>query len=256
MSQTHYNTDSYEGFPHTDWSLIRAIQLKGSLEQHEALGEFLAQYMSAMRSHLVVKRYYKNEHDIEDLLADFVSDKIIAAHLLDRVSQGDGRLRTYLVVCLDNFAKSNLRKRVPIGWSAVGGQDHSLTDTSSMYGLPETDAFDLEWAHTVIDRSIAMTREECNGSQAHIWHVFEARLVMPMTGQLDEPVEYELLRQQLSATSIKQVQNWLVTGIRKFQRNISIVVSEYASSNDRIQQEIGELFEIFRRCPAYLDDGR
>ncbi len=241
-------------FPHTDWSLVRAVQAADPQAQRDVLGRFLEQYLPAMRSYLIAKRYYRNDHDTDDLLSDFISDKIIASQLLDRVTRDGGRLRTYLAVCLDNFAKSKLRKRNPIGVSAVGG---SADEPNHHEQRPDTwrgDVFDLEWAHAVLDRSIAMTRAEClradretsHKDQSHIWVVFESRLVLPMRGQLDEPVPFETLRSRLGASDTKQVQNWLVTGIRKFQRNITQVVGEYTPSQNQIRQEIGELFEILQ----------
>lgn len=259
MSHAYRQTQINRPFPHTDWSLVRAVQVEDTDNQREVLGQFLEQYLPAMQSHLLARRFYKNEHDVEDLLADFVSDKIVANHLLRRVSQGDGKLRTYLSTCIDNYAKSKLRKRAPIGLNAVGGQELDMAIFGATPAAHEKDIFDYEWARTVVDRSIAMTRVECLGpaddrselGQEHIWRVFEARLVLPMTGQLDDPVSYESLCVQLGATSTKQVQNWLVTGIRKFQKNISTVVGEYAASSEQIEVEIGELFEILRGQSAY-----
>lgn len=259
MSHAYRQTQINRPFPHTDWSLVRAVQVADSNNQREVLGRFLEQYLPAMQSHLLAKRFYKNEHDVEDLLADFVSDKIIASHLLRRVSQGDGKLRTYLSKCIDNYAKSRLRRRLPIGLNAIGGQDFDMAIFGDTTTANEKDIFDYEWARTVVDRSIAMTRDECLGladdrgdlAHGHIWRVFEARLILPMTGQLNEPVSYESLCDQLGATNTKQVQNWLVTGIRKFRKNISTVVGEYAASSEQIEVEIGELFDILRGWSAY-----
>lgn len=259
MSRAHQQVQINHPFPHTDWSLVRAIQLSDAENQRETLGHFLEQYLPAMQSHLLARRFYKNAHDTEDLLADFVSDKIIASHLLRRVSQGDGKLRTYLATCIDNYAKSRLRKRTPIGLNAIGGHDFDLAMFAESDTAHGKDVFDLEWARTIVDRSIAMTRDECLGpttrlselDQSHIWRVFEARLVLPMIGHLSKPVSYEALRKELGATDIKQVQNWLVTGVRKFQRNISRVVGEYAATSEQVRVEIGDLFEILRGQSAH-----
>lgn len=249
-------------FPHTDWSLIRAVQLANAQDQNQVLGRFLDEYLPAMRAHLRAKRFFRNETDNEDLLSDFVADKLVAADLLKQVRHGKGRFRSYLRVCLDNYAKSQLRQRVPIGTVAVGGGGFDAAVAAAGVGVRVNDLFELEWARTVVERALAFTKAECIPSasepgkpdQSHIWAVFEARLVLPMTGQIGQPIPYRDLANRLGVEDARQLHNWLVTGIRKFERHLTAVIGEYAHTDQQVKEEIRELFTILGRA-AEAPDG-
>ena len=199
-------------FPHTDWSLVRAVQCVDAENQREVLGRFLQEYMPALRAHLRYRRYYRNDEDNEDLLSDFVTDKLIAQELLTKVRQEVGLLRTFLKKCLDNFACSRLGKRQPLG---LGREPNEVSlgqiDLDAAATCESACPFDLEWAKNVVTRAITLTHQDCMGldpessglAQPHIWAVFEARLVVPITGEGQAPVSYEQLVIDLGADHVK-----------------------------------------------------
>jgi len=224
--------------------------------QREVLGQFLGEYIPALRAHLRFRSFFDNDADNEDLLADFVVDKFVANNLLENVKEGPGLLRSFLKTCLNNYAISQLRKRKPLGSVGMGITEDEVNPTFFSESEQSADPFDLAWARNVVARAIELMYEDCmkpaSGSskpnQSHIWAVFEGRLVLPITGQANESVSYEQLRLELDADSLSQVHNWFVTGQRKFQKQLMRVILEYAPTEEQATQEIQDLFSILGKA--------
>ena len=233
-------------FPTTHWSLVARAGRDATEVKRQALGELLRRYFPALRAHLVYGKRLSPE-DADDLVQEFVADKIIEKELIGRADAQRGKFRTFLLTALDRFLidrfrEENARKRSPGEGrvQAIGDQAEQLPDR-------QTDVFDLAWARNVIDQTVQLMRQECERSgRRDVWGVFECRLLGPMLGQA-EPVEYEELVRRLGLQSPSHASNVLITAKRMFARVMRAVVGEYTRHSAEIESEIGELMEVLAR---------
>jgi hypothetical protein len=93
-------------------------------------------------------------------------------------------------------------------------------------------------------------RQECDAAErSEIWGVFQARELGPALNEAD-PVPYADLVQRYGFLSPSQASNILVTAKRMFVRALRAVVSEYALTDDEIDEELLDLRRILSRGRA------
>ena len=231
-------------FPTTHWSLVARAGVASAAAQRQALGDLLVRYLPALRAHLVYGKRLTPD-DADDLLQEFVADKIIERALVGRADAELGKFRTFLLTALDRFLIDRFRrqaacKRSPgeAGLKILGDHADLVQDEQSC------DAFDAAWARNVIDETVRLMRAECEASnRMDVWGLFEHRLLLPLLHEA-EPIEYDELVARFGLQSPSQASNLLITGKRMFARLMRSVVSEYAKNNDDIDAEIRELMEI------------
>jgi DNA-directed RNA polymerase specialized sigma24 family protein len=231
-------------FPTTHWSLVARAGLDTAEAQRQALEELLVRYLPALRAHLTFSKRLSPD-DADDLLQEFVADKIIQRALIGRADAELGKFRTFLLTALDRFLIDRLRqqaarKRSPGegGVKILGDHAEQVRDETSC------DAFDMAWARHVIDETVRLMRAECEASgRMDVWGLFECRLLLPLLNAA-EPVEYEELVQRFGLQSPTQAANLLITAKRQFARLMRAVVGEYARDSEEIESEIRELMDI------------
>lgn len=235
-------------FPTTHWSLVDVIRQGDAQARHKALERFLIRYLPALRIHLVRTRGVAWEES-EDLLQEFVAQRILEKDLVSRVDPGAGKFRTFLLTSLDRFfidwlRRQRAQKRSP------GGERLMHIDDVQGYGSAIDDPaglFDVAWARSVIGEALQRMQQQCEDSgRADLWGVFQCRLVDPLLKGVP-PVDYEGLVERFGLTSPAQASNVLVTAKRMYARALRSVVAEYASDEEEIELEIRDLQEILAR---------
>ncbi len=220
--------------------------------RRKCLERFVSQYGNALRRHILRRRWVP-EVDADELLQDFLTDKLLLPsdqrnlaqrYLEKRADHPQLRFRSYLLSALNNYALDRLRKdrRKPVSM-----EPDFLEEAAD--GSAEHCQFDLDWATNLLNRAIEDVRADClrNGQEA-IWEVFEARVLQPLrTGEA--PPDYETLAQRLRLESVKQASNRLQTAIRKFNRALREAIRNYLpnlSSNPErdIEEELQDLRRI------------
>jgi hypothetical protein len=93
-------------------------------------------------------------------------------------------------------------------------------------------------------------RSECQrDGRSDVWGIFEQRLLRPIL--YGQPlVTYEVLVQQYQLRSPAQASNLLITAKRHFQRVLTEVIGEYVSTDEELQSDVAELFQIVARTGA------
>ena len=87
-------------------------------------------------------------------------------------------------------------------------------------------------------------QQECKASgRQDLWAVFEGRILQPIRDGA-EPLSYEEIIQRFQFQSPAQASNALITGKRMFARLLRLVVSQYASDEKEIENEIRDLQRI------------
>jgi RNA polymerase sigma-70 factor (ECF subfamily) len=235
-------------FPTTHWSLVARAGQDATEPKRQALGELLVRYLPALRAHLVYGKRLAPE-DADDLLQEFVAAKILEKELIGRADAQLGKFRTFLLTALDRFLIDRLREQTARKRSPAGGELRALGDLADQLPAEQhCDAFDLAWAHNVIEETVRLMRTECETSdRMDVWGVFECRLLGPILNAV-EPVEYDELVGRFGLQSPSQASNLLITAKRMFARLMHAVVGEYALGSAEIESEIGELMEVFGRA--------
>jgi len=238
-------------FPTTHWSLVgRAVDRTRDASGRPALAELLRVYLPALHAHLTgPMRIDANRAD--DLIQGFLTDKVVEQNMIALADPKRGRFRTFLLTALERFIvdvhrRESARKRAPK--SKLLDVDEQR-DPVAVGGNP-SDEFDRAWAGEVLAEVMRRMRRECDSDRrGHLWAVFEARMLLPITDGT-QPVSHEELASRLGLESATQSANALGSAKRTFTRIFRSVVAEYAADESEVDAEIRELWEIFSRRSA------
>lgn len=227
-------------FPDTRWSLVGRAESADEAERQGALTELLLAYTPALKEFLSASRRVPPDL-VEDLVHDFIVDKILARKILHHADQGKGKFRNLVMKALSNFASSRLRRLRP-EWVSANGLDLSeIVDGTSQQ---EVARFDRVWVEQIVRGTLAVMKAECEqDGRTDIWEMFYARVVAPMLYG-DEPTEYGALAARLRLESPRQAINLLATGKRSFLRHLRTSVGHYVEGDEQIEREISDLQEI------------
>ena len=236
-------------FPSTRWSLVARAGQEDTEAKREALGQLLVRYLPALQAHLVYRKRLPAEK-ADDLVQDFITNKILEKDLVARADQQLGKFRTLLLTALDRFVKNQIRdehakKRAPSG-GAVLAFDERHEGPSG--GQGPCDAFDVAWAQGVVNEALRRMEAECEAAgRQDLWGVFQCRIVGPIL-EASPPVDYRQLVERFGFQSPTQAANALTTAKRMYVRSLRSAVGEYAEDEEEIESEIKELKEILARC--------
>jgi RNA polymerase sigma-70 factor (ECF subfamily) len=238
---------AHRAFPTTRWSLVGRAAQRGPSNGPLALSELVVIYLPALRAHLVGSMHI-DEHRADDLLQGFLADKVVEQNVLAMADPNRGKFRTFLLTALERFIidahrRDSAHKRAPKS-RTLDVDDH--VDRIATEHTP-SDAFDRVWASAVLGEVMRRMREECQAShRPHLWNVFEARMLLPITDGTPPP-QHEELAWRLQLDSPVQSANALGSAKRLFTRIFRAVVAEYAADKDEVDSEIRDLWEIFAR---------
>jgi len=236
------NFQSGGAIPVTAWTLVD----QAGVGQPEAISRFLSLYRRALVTHAVI-RFHVQSDDAEDLVQNFILDKIITQNLIAAVNRNLGRFRNFLLTALDNFIRQHRRsmaalKRRP---DAAGSLDDRFDAPSDS---PPDDSFDIQWARDLLAHAIEQMKAECVASgQDRIFEVFRCRLLAPSVDAMP-PMPYEQMVTQFCFQSPIQAANALVTAKRMFDRHLRSAIREYVQADSQIDQEIQELFHVLSQA--------
>jgi RNA polymerase sigma-70 factor (ECF subfamily) len=213
----------------------------------EAMALILRRYASPLRSHLVVRKRIDPDR-ADDLLQQFIADKVLRLGILKTAQRQKGKFRTFLLMALDRFVLNQIRdqnvawRACENGWADVADEP-DVTDTA---GEP-SDEFDAQWARTVLADALARMREVCRKAGRNVlWDVFNHRVVQPAL-EGTEPSSYAELAARFSLGSPVDAANAVLTGKRMLARFLREVVGEYARDTAEVDEEIRDLRRIVAR---------
>ena len=232
-------------FPSTHWSQVGQAGADDT-QRRQALGRLLERYLPAMRSYLIARFRFASDR-ADDLLQGFLADKVLEEDIVRHADRGRGRFRTFLVVALDRYTVSRLRreraaKRMPEGGLAPLDED-ALGSLAERPAPPAADPFDVAWAKQVVELAVRRMRQECDGGgRGDVWEVFESRVLLPATGEAPPRPVAEVTR-RLGVTPAR-VSNLLVTSKRMFARNLRAAVCEKVRGGRDADEELRRLRAI------------
>ena len=247
MGDVSQNNDADpRAFPLTNWSEVRRAAHPSQVWGGKALAALLGRYRPALKAHLMFAKRFAPEH-AEDLLHDFIADKMLRRSLLAGCDSGRGRFRTYLLTALDRYAVSAHRRDAAQKRTPEGGFVE-LEEFDAPADGGQAAAGDIEWARQVIAEALRRAQAECEAAgRAGFWSMFEARVVGPLL-RGEPPPAYEALVTRLGFQSPLQASNALTTAKRVFTRMLREVVAEYAESSEAVEAELHELRAILAQA--------
>ena len=173
--------------------------------------------------------------------------------LIAHADRRRGRFRTFLKATLQNYLRSELRqanakKRTPDHAlpASVLGLDEMSADARS----PQSDAFDIEWARTLLQEALERFRCECVTSDHEAWwEVLSSRVINPILHDA-EPERYNDLIARLHFSSPSQVAHALAAGKSKLRGHLKDLIAAYARDEEELEEEIHDLFTIMSQASA------
>jgi hypothetical protein len=220
--------------PTTDWSLIRVARELGSTPGRAAFDRVIAIYLPALRWYLSAEMRLPSD-EADDLLQQFVVDKMIERKLLEVARPDRGKFRGLLVTVLRRFVISQKRRRRPDPTT----DDGDLTDVAT---TDSTAKFERRWAEDIFADAIARTRNFLcgNGKHGH-WLMLQQRVI---NAAYDEPsTSFEEIARAAGFTELWRASNALTHAKRVLRREILLLIQAEPEDADAVN----DLIEILRR---------
>jgi DNA-directed RNA polymerase specialized sigma24 family protein len=227
----------------TDWSLVRQAQCSDPQRRQAALAVLLQFYRRAFLAHLMFRMRIEPAF-AEDVIQGYIADKILERDLLAGAVPAKGRLRNLLLRSLENYAIDQIRRtrRDPRG----AGGEFSPDEYSTTLAAPTTDEidpFDAAWGREALGQALRSMRDECFAKGCpERWHLFECRVLAPLTGR-SVADSYDALIERFGFQSPQQASNVLATAKRQFRRVLESVLQTSSASAD-VADELAELCRV------------
>jgi len=231
-------------FPTTRWSLIGRVSAPDEKTRQQALTELLILYSPGLRSFLVEMRRLPPDL-VDDLLQDFVADKILARNLVQHAVQGRGKFRNFLLKALNNFVSTKLKRPPYAARARAKGLDESVL--AVLADKPARDRFEQKWVEQVVRDALRLMEADCkNRGRSDLWKIFRLRVVDPLLHDA-EPADYERIVQELGLRAPRQAMNLLANAKRCFIKHLRSAVGRYVHDPAQIDEEIADLLRIVAR---------
>lgn len=255
-----------EHFQTTHWSMVQRAGYADAAARREALTALLRQYLPALRAHLV-RRKRVREDRAADLLQGFIASKVLEDGILSQADRTRGKFRTFLLTALDRYGidqsrRDSAQKRNPGaagGGTAVDAERSPARSSGPVLSAeeaadagagalqPAPDAFELEWARQLLKQTLSRMEQECVATgKSNLWRLFEDRVLGAIVGDA-EPTPYEKLAVDLGFGTAERAANMLITAKRMYERFLRQTIGEYALTEEEIDEEIRDLYEILAR---------
>lgn len=236
-------------WPTTQWTLIDLMSAPlGQAPGPEEIGEFLMDYLAPLQAYLVRRRGL-SIHDAEDVLQEFVLQRMLSLELTKHVDKARGRFRTFLLTALDHFLRNHYRKQGAKKRSPANALVPLQDDAAPAKGDPlaADDLFEVEWARMIVRQAIGLVKQHCDQTdRPDLWRVFEARVLSPILDHT-KPASNDVLAQRLGMQSPQQVSNAVATTKRIYKRALHDVIVKYARNRDEVETELNDLRAILAR---------
>ena len=225
-------------WPPTEWSASGRIPERVDRDP-ETLNELILKYQTPLKAYFLAA-FPGMEAEADELLQDFLEDRILKKGWLDKAEEKRGRFRDFLKISLKNFVRDRLRKAHPeVVSMSEPGFDLAAEESGS-------ETLDLEWARAVLSEALKRMELDCRrpcrnkASRLQAWETFRLRLVKPILEGTD-PIGYEDLVDRLGIGSPFAARNLLVSAKRIFSRHLKAVIAEYEEGGEAARTELDDL---------------
>ena len=238
MARSRYDTSmggTDKNFPTTKWT-----QLLDLSEKETILSELCANYWKPLYCYLRGLGF-ENEK-AKDLVQGFLTEKIINKELIFQANRTKGKLRTFLLTAIRNYAINVHRKD-----KGLSDADF-ITSASNKSNEPE-DAYDRAWADDLLQQVLKQLKIECvkRGKTIH-WQLFQQWLLNPNVNQ-NKPKMTDLCEKygiENTAKAYHMIENIK----RRFRTILKDYLRDLVDSDGDIDSEIIDFINIFQKDAA------
>jgi RNA polymerase sigma-70 factor (ECF subfamily) len=234
-------------FATTQWHVVRQATEGPDRRRVEALNDICARYVPAMVEY-IKRQFHVTEDVAEDMVQQFVTDRVLSKDILSQAVQTKGRFRTFLMTSIRHFVcdqirrESSMKRCPPNGFVPL---EDMQTETTAALEQEEQRVFDQGFVRQIIGEAIHRTHELCvKRNQTDIWEILHERVLAPHIEEV-QPESYDILVQELGLRNRAEAQNKLATGKRIFQRCYQQVIEEFTESAQEFEEEWHYLSRFF-----------
>lgn len=245
-------------FPSTHWSAVMMAAGQGSADERaKAIAHLVEAYAPALLAFLRLRKGL-DRHHAEDVLQDFLAEKILAQGLISRAERGRGKFRNFLLKSLEHFLYNQIRRDRSAARRPPHGAVQPMVEAADLpdpHQPPHT-TFEVVWARNVLALALDAMQHECAATaRPEVWAVFDGRVLGPVL-RSEAPKPYAQLVEQFRFASPAQASNILITANRMFARCLRAVIGNYAVSEEELENELRDLRRILGDCGAGRDARR
>lgn len=224
-------------FQTTQWTLIlQAAEVDGPLSM-QALEQLCRRYQPPLLAY--ARGFGLKEHDAQDMTQSFF-EHLLEKNLPARANRELGRFRSFLLVSLRNFMSVTHRNATRERRGGPAAQHISIED--ELHQLPESmvtdssaaNAFDRQWAHTLLQISIDRLEVE-QSAQGHGERFALVRPLLLSTDARDEVIAALIQNHGMSDGSARTMLSRLRARFRDLVREeVTRVVNDPAEVDEEI----------------------
>lgn len=226
-------------FPTTRWSIVSELSNGSPERARAALDTLCNQYREPLLRFLLLAKI-ADQNDVDDLIQDFLSF-FVEKESFSRADQKRGRLRTFLIGSLKNFA-SNVRARNSAAKRGGGESPVPLSEvtTEPSYDPEIEKTFDRAWAVAVMEGAIEVLAKEYSKRGKESWYG-EISKFLELSG---EPVAYDEIAKRLEVRP-----NRVALEVFRLRRRFREIIREEVG---RTVEEQGDIEEELRYLARVL----
>ncbi len=222
-------------FPPTEWT-----QLLDHSQKEAILAELCTRYWKPLYSYLRAAGFGNDK--AKDLVQGFMTEKVIDQELIRQADKTKGKLRTFLLTAIRNYAVNVGRsERVLLDIEETpGGADRSDN--------PEV-AYDRAWADQLLEEVLEQLRIECDrrGKTVH-WRLFHEWLLEPNTDR--QKPQMKDLCEKFAIENAARAYHMIENIKRRFRSILREQLRGLVGSDGEVDAEISNFINIFQKSAA------
>ena len=239
-------------FPTTQWTEIENLSCGGTDQQKALIESLFQRYWKPVYAWLRRQGYESGQ--AEEYTQGFFCDIVLERNLASKAERHKGRFRTFLLKAMkdfisDEYRKAHAQKRTPKQGLARLDDPEAILPAFTKQTRPD-DVFTYMWASDFLKEVLTKLEVEyINSSRKAHWLVFKHKIYEPMLNGHDSP-SYEALCAQLNIPDAKTAAAMVTTVKRRFRSLLRSIIRSQVESEETIDQEIQELFQVFSNMNA------
>lgn len=222
-------------FPNTQWTELAHATLSGEETSRAALDALCRNYWEPVRQFVLLRGW--PPHEAPDLTQSFFL-YLMEKGVLRQAEREKGRFRSFLQGVLNNFLLTERQRRFT--QKRGGGMEHTEIEEDSA-ATEETagQAFDKQWAQTVVDAALQRVSAECSARKGETFF----NTIAVFIGGKGELIPQEQAAAKLAmniATFRTEIFNWR----QKFRESLRTEVRRTVSAPHEVDEEMRYLWQL------------
>jgi len=236
---------THERFRTTSWTLIDDLR-DGSPERHDRAAKTLFhRYWPA--AYAFLRQSGRGRDDAAELVQGFFAEVVVGRNLLERADRGRGRLRTFVITALKNYARDRHRQDVARRREdqiSIDDLEHEDAFLSRERDATPARAFEIFEAKAVLEETMDRCRRHFERIDKHAhWAAFRAAVIRPAISGCDPPPLTDVAT-ELGFASATHVASVFKVARKRFRILLREVAAESAQDPDDQEAEYRRIVEL------------